>query len=36
MEKSIVGRGKSRNEKEYDIIHEFYMMFMPRRELDTY
>ena len=37
MEKSIVGREKeSRHEKEYAIIHEFYMIFMPRREPDTY
>lgn len=36
-EKSIAGKGKeSRNEKEHDIIHEFYMIFMPRREPNTY
>lgn len=36
-EKGIAGKGKeSRNEKEYDIFHEFYMIFMPRREPNRY
>ena len=36
-EKGIAGKGKeSRNEKEYDIFHEFHMLFMPRREPNTY